>query len=126
MEVCSQHSRCTETIMKQGERVASLETRLTKVEEVQDDMVSQLKDAAEGLRALAGKIDCVVHGANGCEPVAPERVERQTFSGSLNKAWRHFQDHFALFIIYAGAGLVAWAVVKSVLYKEIPPIFKGM
>lgn len=124
MTVCSQHSQCTSTILKYGERLASIETRLSKVEEVQEDMVSQLKDAAEGLRALAGKIDQVVTVANSqhCEvPSVPEDERPRPLSGSLNHAWRHFQDNFALFIIYASAGLIGWALMKIVLFKEIPP-----
>lgn len=123
MDVCSQHSSCTSTIIKHGERIASLETRINQVEEVQDDMVSQLRDAANGLRALASKIDTAVSQANG-ESV-PEK-KQQEFTGSLNHAWRHFQDNFAIFIVYATVSLFAWAVLKMGVFKEFPPFIERL
>lgn len=124
MEVCSQHSSCTQVSMKHGERLAALETRVDNMEEVQAGMVERLEEAANGLRALAGKIDVAVsHAKNsGC----PEHVEEPpaSFTRSLNTAWRHFQDNFAMFLIYGGAGLFAWAAVKAVIFREVPPILK--
>jgi hypothetical protein len=109
--------------MKHGERLAALETRVDNMEEVQAGMVERLEEAANGLRALAGKIDVAVSAAkqSGC----PETVDPpQSFTRSLNTAWRHFQDNFAMFLIYGGAGLFAWAAVKAVIFREVPPILK--
>lgn len=91
-------------------------------------MVSQLREAAEGLRALAGKIDTVVHIAseNGISIDERQEPARRTLSGSINYAWRHFQDHFALFVIYCTAGLLVWAFTKATFFKEVPPILKKM
>jgi hypothetical protein len=118
MEICSQHSSCTQTIMAHGERLAALETRIDRVEEVQADMVTQLEEAANGLRALAGKIDSAVSAAkkDGCQEVKVEggEVNNESLTTSLNEAWKHFQKNFAMFVVYAAAGAFVWFLMKSI------------
>jgi hypothetical protein len=104
--------------MKHGERIAALETRVDKIEEVQTDMVTQLEEAAHGLRALAGKIDSAVSAAKkeGCQEAKAEfaEAEKKSFTGSLNKAFEHFRTNFALFLVYAMASGFVWFLWKTV------------
>jgi hypothetical protein len=136
MDVCSQHGKmCDKIIDFEGrvsineEKTEQLEKRIEKVEEVQAGMVRELSEASVGLRALASKIDAAVKVANGegnpGSTKAKEPKEKKTFSQSLNDAWDHFQENFATFIIYCAMALFAWAVVKTVVFKEIPPMIKA-
>jgi len=134
-ELCSEHGSTCGRILDHEKRVSVTEERIDHVmdrvdrlEEVQGKMVSQLTEASAGLKALASKIDDAVHAANGGgNPSPTEEVGQKavTFSQSLNKAWRHFQDNFAMFIIYCAMALFAWAVVKMFIFREIPPMIKS-
>jgi hypothetical protein len=115
-QVCSQHADCSAVTRNHGERIAVLEAQVSAMDGVQNKMVKKLEEAAEGLRALAGKIDSAVSVANG-----EHHEESPPLSKSINYAWRHFQDHFALFIVYGGMGLFAWALMKGFIFKEVPP-----
>lgn len=118
MEICSQHSDCNKVTREHGERIAVLETRIDKVEEVQGDMVIQLEEAAQGLRALAGKIDSAVSAAkkDGCQAAKDEfeANEKTKFSHSLDEAFEHFRNNFARFVVYSTAGGFVWFIFKSV------------
>jgi soluble cytochrome b562 len=135
-ELCSQHSDvCKKAfdherrITQDTERIDNLEKKVEKIEEVQAAMVRELSEASIGLRALATKIDAAVKAANGegnpTSAKAAEEPKAKTFSQSLNDAWRHFQENFANFIIYCAMALFAWAVVKTLVFKEIPPMIKA-
>jgi|WetSurMetagenome_2_1015567.scaffolds.fasta_scaffold323314_2 hypothetical protein len=141
MEICSQHAESIKTAMNHGERIASLETRMSKVEEVQTDMVTQLEEAANGLRALAGKIDSAVSAAkkdNGeisSEIQELKKQENGAFSHSLNSAFEHFKNNFSLFVVYSAAGGFVWFLFKTVtgdwkidsnVLKLISAITKGI
>ncbi len=134
-ELCSEHGATCNKILDHEKRISVVEEKVsqaiasvTKLEEVQARMVTQLTEASAGLKALASKIDDAVKAANGGGNSSPtEEVGQKavTFSQSLNKAWRHFQDNFAMFIIYCAMALFAWAVVKMFIFREIPPMIKS-
>lgn len=119
MEICSQHSSCTQVAMQHGERIATLENRTDKIEEAQQKMVNELEDAAHGLRALAGKIDSAisVHKKDNGESLGHSNSAvsgSEELTGSLNKAWKHFQTNFSYFVVYGGAGAFIWFVMKTI------------
>lgn len=118
MEICSQHSDCNQVTRSHGERLAKLEIRVEQVEGVQEDMVTKLEEAAKGLRALAGQIDSAVSVAKkeGCQEAKAvlDEQEKKSLSGAINAAWKHFQENFALFIVYSTAGGFVWFIWKSV------------
>lgn len=134
--LCSQHGHMCDKVIDFESRISiseekteQLEVRIAKIEEVQGAMVRELTEASSGLRALATKIDAAVKAANGegnpTSAKAAEETKAKTFSQSLNEAWRHFQDNFATFIIYTAMALFAWAVVKTIVFREIPPMIKA-
>lgn len=119
MEICSQHADCNQVTRQHGERIAKLETRVERIEEGQNDMVEQLGEAAAGLRALASKIDTAISTAKKevTDTIHSEQEaeQKESFTGSLNKAFCHLRNNFAMFFVYSMAGGFVWFLWKSVM-----------
>jgi len=132
MQLCSEHGSVCNKVFEHEGKIASASERLDRVEDsveklvirvdsvegVQKDMVHKLEVAAEGLRALATKIDDAVMSAkndNGNpSPVVIVPRGRKKFSDQLNEAWDHFASNFARFIIYFFAFGIGWSIWKTI------------
>lgn len=140
---CIHHENRNLTISDHGERIKAVEVEvqhmkvahsdfLDRFDSATDEAKRTLKELCVELKLTNKKLSEVANEIKIGEirrerketRIGGEREEEESFSGSINRAWRHFQNNFAIVVIYTAAGAFFFLIFNSFFSEISKPLMK--